>query len=101
MLADQLICRLECIHSHDIIHQDIKPGNCLMGRGRQANVTDLDLATERVDSRPDVNTGRPLRPKLIGTAYFASVNGHLGVGKCNILKRYPAKTNHHTSTKSL
>ena len=75
-----------------------------MGSGRQGNVvyvTDLGLATERRASPPDVNTGRPLRPKLIGTAYFASVNGHLGVGKCNILRRYPAKTDHYPSTKSL
>ena len=101
MLADQLICQLEYIHSHDIIHRNIKPENRLIGRGRQGNETDLGLATERVDSCPDVNTGRPLRPKLNGTAYHASVNGHLGVGKCIILKRYPAKTNHHPNTKSL
>ena len=89
MLADQLICRLEYIHSHNIIHRDIKPENCLMGMGRQGNVvyvTDLGLATERRDPPPNFNTGRPLRPKLIGTAYFASVNGHTGGGKCNILQ---------------
>ena len=104
MLADQLICRLEYIHSHDIIHRDIKPENCLMGMGRQGNVvyvTDLGLATERRDPPTNVNTGRPLRPKLIGTAYFASVHGHLGVGKCYILSNCQSKTNHYTSAKLL
>ena len=31
------------------------------------------------------NTGRARSPHLIGTARFASIKGHLGVGKCDIL----------------
>lgn len=88
MLADQLICRLEYIHSHGVIHRDIKPENCLMGVGKQGNqvyVTDLGLATERHTAEANSSTRRPLHPKLVGTAHFASVNGHLGVSKCNIL----------------
>ncbi|KAF6238265.1 hypothetical protein HO173_003545 [Letharia columbiana] len=82
MLVDQLLCRLEYIHAHDVIHRDIKPENCLMGVGKQGNqvyVTDLGLATERRPAQADANTGRSLRPSLVGTARFASVNGHLGV----------------------
>ena len=85
MLADQLLCRLEYIHSHDLIHRDIKPENCLMGVGKQGNqiyVTDLGLATERRAVQAKANPSRSLHPNLVGTARFASVNGHLGVGKC-------------------
>ena len=92
MLADQLLDRLEFIHSRDIIHRDIKPANCLMGMGKQGNIvyiTDLGIATERRSTQGRLNPS--LRPGLVGTARFASVNGHLGVGKCSILGPGPLK----------
>ncbi len=76
ILADQLIRRLEYMHSKRVIHRDIKPENFLMGVGKQGNrvyVTDLGLATERLTAQ--VNTGRARNPHLIGTAHFASING--------------------------
>ncbi len=53
MLAEQLVYRLEYIHSKSVIHRDIKPENFLMGvekHGNQVYVTDLGLATERRDT---------------------------------------------------
>ena len=84
MLANQLLYRLEYIHSKSIIHRDIKPENFLMGVGKHGNqvyVTDLGLATERRDAQVKANTGRSPKAHLIGTARYASVNGHLGVGE--------------------
>lgn len=82
MIADQLIHRLQYLHSNDVIHRDIKPENFLMGTGRKGNcvyVTDLGLAAGyRSDRAPEII---PSNPHLLGTAIFASVNGHLGVGK--------------------
>ncbi|KAI3906240.1 hypothetical protein MKW92_004430, partial [Papaver armeniacum] len=37
MLADQMISRIEYMHSKGYLHRDIKPDNFLMGLGRKAN----------------------------------------------------------------
>ena len=84
MLANQLLYRLEYIHYKSVIHRDIKPENFLMGGGRHGNqvyVTDLGLATEQRDAQVKADAGCVRNAHLIGTARYASVNGHLGVGK--------------------
>ena len=37
MLADQLVCCLDYIHSKDIVHRDTKPEDCLMGVEKHGN----------------------------------------------------------------
>ncbi|KAI4258588.1 MAG: hypothetical protein L6R42_004999, partial [Xanthoria sp. 1 TBL-2021] len=82
MLADQLLRRLEYIHSKNVIHRDVKPENFLMGMGRCGNqvyVTDMGLATERRESQIKTDPAGASKRYLIGTARFASINGHLGI----------------------
>ncbi|KAJ3268097.1 serine/threonine protein kinase [Terramyces sp. JEL0728] len=51
-LADQMIARLEYIHSKHFLHRDIKPDNFLMGinkRGNQVNAIDFGLSKKYKD----------------------------------------------------
>ncbi|KAL8698072.1 MAG: hypothetical protein Q9224_002017 [Gallowayella concinna] len=85
MLVDQLVDRLEYLHSKDVIHRDIKPDNFLMGVGKLGNqvyVTDLGLVTEPGDGPSEAVNDPTWKPMLIGTARYASINGHLGVVQC-------------------
>ncbi|KAG6821053.1 hypothetical protein H0H93_007212 [Arthromyces matolae] len=83
LLADQLISRIEFIHSHSLLHRDIKPANFVMGTGKAAhmvNVIDFGLAKKFRDSK----TSNHIPYKQddyhgVGTSLFASINTHLGV----------------------
>lgn len=54
MLADQMIQRIEYIHSRLYLHRDIKPDNFLMGLGKRSHyvyVIDFGLTKRYRDSR--------------------------------------------------
>lgn len=88
MLADQILYRIEYIHSKNIVHADIQPGNLLMGLGRAGNtvfVTDFGIA--RYTKYEQDTSYATLRERwrsadctLIGSPPFASLMGHVGGG---------------------
>ena len=79
-LADQMLCRIEFLHSRYLIHRDIKPDNFLIGLKNNKSIVyicDFGLCKKYRDKNgnhiPFID-GK----SLTGTARYASINSHLG-----------------------
>lgn len=82
MLADQMLRRIEFLHSRNYIHRDIKPDNFLVGRGQKSNVVyviDFGLAKKYRNPQTGEHTIYRENKNLTGTARYASLNAHLGL----------------------
>lgn len=77
------ISRIEFIHSKNFIHRDIKPDNFLMGLGKKGNlvyIIDFGLAKKYRDAKTHQHIPYRENKNLTGTARYASINTHLGIG---------------------
>ena len=91
MLADQLLCRLEIIHTKCYIHRDIKPDNFLMGlRSRRHMVYVIDFGLAKLFRNPtdQKHISYQEGKSLTGTARYASINTHMGIGMLLLLNAF-------------
>jgi serine/threonine protein kinase len=82
MLGDQMLSRIEYIHSKGYLHRDLKPDNFLMGVGKkktQVYAIDFGLAKKYKDSKTGIHIPYKEGKSLTGTARYASLSTHLGI----------------------
>ena len=82
LLADQMVKRVEQIHTKNFIHRDIKPENFLIGIGKHCNtiyLIDFGLAKRFRDPTSGLHISFREGKDFTGTARYASVNTHIGV----------------------
>ncbi|KAJ3446608.1 casein kinase 1-like protein [Anaeramoeba flamelloides] len=82
MMADQILCLIEKVHSKSFVYRDIKPENFVIGRKNQKNqifIIDFGLAKlYRNFWTLKPNKYRNNR-ELVGTVRYSSINTHLGI----------------------
>lgn len=82
ILADQMISRIEYIHSKNFLHRDIKPDNFLIGLGKKAStvfVIDFGLAKRYRDAKTQQHIPYREGKNLTGTARYTSIFTHMGI----------------------
>jgi serine/threonine protein kinase len=81
-VADQMMSRIEALHSHGWLHRDIKPENFTTGLGedwRVIHLIDFGLSKQYIDPATGQHIPHREGKGMVGTARYMSINGHMGL----------------------
>jgi len=80
LVAEQVLDRIEYLHSKGIIHRDIKPENFVFGMGSRQHILYLiDFGLSKKWYRDRSHIPMQKRLALTGTARYVSINAHRGI----------------------
>lgn len=83
--GEQMVNRLEYLHSKSYIHRDVKPNNFLLGKYNRkfdddrVYVIDFGLSKKYIDERTKKHYDYNECSKFVGTPRYASINTHKGI----------------------
>merc|ERR1712176_1045022 len=81
LVAQQVLQRIEYLHSKGIVHRDIKPENFMFGVGEKIHhvyLIDFGLSKSYWDKDRKRHIPEKQRLSLTGTARYVSINAHKG-----------------------
>jgi len=82
LIAEQVVQRIEFLHSKGMVHRDIKPENFMFGikdKIHHIYIIDFGLSKKYWDEARNSHCQHRQKLSLTGTARYASINAHKGV----------------------
>jgi len=82
LIAQQVLQRIEYLHSKGYVHRDIKPENFMFGVGNKIHhvyIIDFGLSKLYWDKTRNAHAQFRQKLSLTGTARYASINAHKGI----------------------